>query len=361
MDFGILQFHPYFAPRLWGGSRLGCDVDGTPSKEPIGETWLISDHPQCESIVRHGPRQGVSLRALMEELGDTLLGSQAKRALNGRFPLLLKVIDAQDVLSVQVHPDDEAARALGEKDGGKTEMWHILEAAPGSRITAGLQGNQKKESLRQALETGHCADLLRNFSVSPGDSVFVPAGMVHAIGAGIMLAEIQQNSDITYRLYDWDRVDSEGKPRELHVDQALEVTRFEGLGSGRIAPLRCTEDTYEREYLCACRFFATEHIRFHGDTVFTMRGTSFRIVLALDTPLRLADAFGNYVLQPGEGALVPPWLPQWEAQGEGAFLSFYAPEFQEDIILPLEAHGYSRDQIASLGAGDPDEALASQL
>ncbi|NLN93435.1 MAG: class I mannose-6-phosphate isomerase [Candidatus Hydrogenedens sp.] len=361
MDFGILQFEAYFAPRLWGGSRLGA-LSGTPvTEEPIGEAWLISDHPQCESVVSHGPRQGTSLRMLMDELGSTLLGSQAKAALNGRFPLLLKLIDAQEVLSVQVHPDDDAARALGEKDGGKTEMWHILEAASGSRITAGLQPGLSKEGLHQALQTGRCAELLRSFAVSPGDSVFVPAGMVHAIGAGILLAEIQQNSDITYRLHDWNRVDPDGKPRELHVDQALEVTRFNGSGCGRIAPLRCTEDSYERDYLCACRFFATERIRFHGDTVFAMSGSSFRIVLALDGPLHLADPFGSSVLQPGEGALIPPWLPHWEAQGKGSFLCFYVPQFEEDIIQPLEAHGYSREQIASLGAGDPAEALASCL
>lgn len=361
MDFGILQFESYFAPRLWGGKHLSAQKEALPASEAIGEAWLISDHPQWESLVKYGPQEGNSLRQLLEEYGTTLLGSQAKPALNGRFPLLLKLIDAGDVLSVQVHPDDEAALALGETDGGKTEMWHILKSAAGSKITAGLQPGQNAQSLRAAVEEGYCAELLRDFPVSPGDSIFVPAGMVHAIGGGILLAEIQQNSDITYRLYDWDRVDKEGKPRELHVDRALEVTCFNDAGGGRVAPLRCTEASYEREYLCACPFFASERITVQQTTTFPMTGRSFKIVLALHEALRLEDPFGAYTVEAGSAALIPAWLPEWSVEKGGEFLCFYVPHFQEDIITPLEAHGYSRAQIAALGAGVPEMGTPASL
>ena len=361
MNFGILQFSEQYAPRLWGGSRLAALGKMLPADQCIGEAWLIADHPQCESRVISGERKGDTLRTLMEEWGDRLLGTAAHPAANHRFPLLLKLIDAGDMLSVQVHPDDAAAKALHEPDGGKTEMWHILNAAPDSRIISGTRHGVTADSFRTSLPEGGCGKLLREFPVSPGDSIFVPAGAVHAIGAGILLAEIQQNSDITYRLYDWGRVDVRGIPRELHVDKGLQVARFGEDTGGRMAPLRCTGETCVSEYLCASRFFAAQRITLYHKTRFTMTGSSFRIILALQQQLVLEDQFGTASLQPGEAALVPAWLPWWEASGTGSFLCFYVPDATADIIEPLRRHGYSNRQILSLGEGDPGRMLQSLL
>ena len=346
MKIGILKFHETYVERIWGGNKLrqvlGRSIDAT---APIGEAWLIADHPSCESVVAEGMFQGKTLRNLMEMNGADILGTHAKPTPAGRFPLLLKLIDAGDVLSVQVHPDDAQVAALNEPDAGKTEMWYVLDADPESTLLSGLCEGVTRESFEAALEKGDTATLMHSFPVSKGDSVFVPAGNVHAIGAGILLAEIQQNSDITYRLFDWNRVDSNGNARELHIEKALAVMNFNsGLGE-RITPLTYTENGVKHELLATCPYFAAERLIFSSHAEFETGGKSFHIVQALNETVTIGSQNSQCNLSPGEAALVPASTGKWYIGSAGSVLHYYVPDIQKDIIALLQQHGHSEEYL----------------
>jgi mannose-6-phosphate isomerase len=205
---------------VWGGRRLQEFLrKPLPTNESYGESWEISDHALHHSVVAGGAHQGRSLRELMEHERGPLLGSAARG--HSKFPWLVKFIDAQDWLSVQVHPDRQAVRSLLPGEEGKTEAWLVLDADPGSRIYAGLLPGTDETRLRTALEKGSVADCLHQFEPRPGDFLFLPAGTVHAVGGGVLMTEVQQTSDATFRLFDWNRRDAHGKGRALHIEQAL--------------------------------------------------------------------------------------------------------------------------------------------
>ena len=220
-----LVFTPLYRRYLWGGRRfatsLGRDL---PPGDDFAESWELVDRGDDQSVVAHGPFAGVTLGRLMRERGDALYGPRSPAS----FPLLFKFLDARRDLSVQVHPDDVRAARLEPPDRGKTEAWYVVDAVPGSRIYAGLRPGIDAHSLAAAVRDGSCADVLHSFEPRAGDSVFIPAGTVHALGAGLLVAEIQQASDVTYRLFDWNRVGADGRARPLHVEAGLEaVTRFQ--------------------------------------------------------------------------------------------------------------------------------------
>ncbi len=220
-----LRFQPILKQALWGGRRLKTLLG-----KPIGhgddyaESWELVDHGDAQSVVEFGPLAGTTLHELVRTRGPELLGRHHPL---DRFPLLLKFLDAQKTLSVQVHPNDQQAARQSPPDAGKTEAWLVLATEPGSLIYAGLHAHVHRDTLRQSLEQGNCESLLHRFEPSVGDCIFIPAGTVHALGAGIVVAEIQQSSDTTFRLFDWNRVGPDGRPRPLHIDRALEVIDFE--------------------------------------------------------------------------------------------------------------------------------------
>jgi mannose-6-phosphate isomerase len=223
-----LTFHPLFKSMLWGGRRLPAFLGRpAPHGDPIGEAWVLSDVEGNASVVAHGPLAGRTLRELLAERRRDVLGSAD--APDGRFPLLLKFIDARQELSVQVHPDDElAVKLAGPGKRGKTEAWVILDRDPAtSRIYAGFRPGVTAGDFREAMAAKTAPKTLHSFTPTPGDCVFLKAGTVHAIGADILLFEVQQTSDITYRLYDWDRIDAKtGRGRELHIDHGLTCSDF---------------------------------------------------------------------------------------------------------------------------------------
>jgi len=346
MQIGILKFHETYVERIWGGNKLrqvlGRNIDAA---APIGEAWLIADHPSCESVVAEGAFQGKTLRDLMESNSADILGTLAKPTPGGRFPLLLKLIDAGDVLSVQVHPDDAQAAALNEPDAGKTEMWHVLDANPESTLLSGLCEGVTRESFETALEKGDTEKFMHSFPVSKGDSVFVPAGSVHAIGAGILLAEIQQNSDITYRLFDWNRVDSNGNARELHIEKALAVMNFNS-GPGKcIKPLTYIENGVTHELLAACPYFTAERLVFSTHAEFEMKGKSFHIVQSLSKAVTVGSENNKCNLLPGEAALIPASTGKWYIDSTCSVLHYYVPDIQEDIVGALQTHGHNKEYL----------------
>ncbi len=252
-----LRFEPILRRLIWGGRRLGTVLD-----KPIGagndfaESWELADYRDAVSVVNEGALAGTTLRDLVHQRGRELLGP----GLPGRdeFPLLVKFIDAREVLSVQVHPDDEQGERLAG-DNGKTETWVVVDAEPGSLIYAGLVPGVTREQFEAAIASGQVEPLLHHFPARPGDCIMIEAGTVHAIGAGVLLAEIQQMSDATFRVFDWGRVGADGRPRELHIRAALESTNFV---RGPVNPLTpacepAGEGNY-RERLSRCPYFALE-------------------------------------------------------------------------------------------------------
>jgi mannose-6-phosphate isomerase len=229
-----LLFEPLFQYRLWGGRKLGAWMDQRlPPQEPIGEAWILSDRPDHASPIANGALKGQTLTDLMRRRSDELLGPLAKRF--ERFPLLLKFLDVKQMLSVQVHPPDDRPELIPAGDTGKTEAWIVLDAEPGSRIYAGLKPGVTAQDLR-TLNLKTADDRLASFKPQIGQAVLIEAGTVHSLGDGVMVFEVQENSDVTFRLYDWDHVDARtGKPRDLQVDKALACI---DLGQGAIAPVR---------------------------------------------------------------------------------------------------------------------------
>ncbi len=218
-----LTFTPIVKERIWGGHRLATVLGKPlPGNQPIGESWELADLADEQSIVDAGPLKGQSLRALTLKWGTQLLGPVLLEG--GSFPALVKYIDADQILSVQVHPDRMAAKKLGGR--AKTEAWYILEAIPGTMIYRGLQPGTRRETFAALLTRGRVEEQLVAQPVHPGDLIPLPAGIVHAIGAGILLAEVQQPSDTTYRISDWGRLGRDGRPRQLHLAEALESTHF---------------------------------------------------------------------------------------------------------------------------------------
>lgn len=222
-----LRFEPFPRPLVWGGRKLGSVLGKSlPDDQDYGESWEVSDHPSHRSRLVQGPSPllGTTLRRLMEDHAAELLGPAAAK--HQTFPWLIKFLDACDWLSVQVHPSDENAPRLWPGEGGKTEAWFILDAEPTARIWAGLKPGVGPEQFRAALESGQGMDCLHSFVPRPGQCLFLPAGTVHAVGGGVLLAEVQQTSDATFRLYDWNRKDAQGKSRTLHIEQGLAATDF---------------------------------------------------------------------------------------------------------------------------------------
>lgn len=305
MPLGPLRFTPLFTKNLWGGRRLPDFLRQPQPDHPhaIGEAWVLSDVDGSPSRVADGPLKGTTLRELMADKPERILGSA--KPINGRFPLLLKFIDARQELSVQVHPDDERAARTKPGASGKTEAWVILESNPAtSRIYSGFRHGVTDETFRAALSEKTTPGTLHSFTPTPGDCVFLRAGTVHAIGADILLFEVQQTSDITYRLYDWDRVDPITKqPRELHIEQGLAVANFAS-GPCPAQPARRLHAGCEQ--LAACEYF-TLH-RWNTDRRFTVGAAGeCRIVVVLESPGRSTIKWSEHVddLQTGDVLLLP--------------------------------------------------------
>ena len=250
-----LRFEPIYQYRLWGGRRLsGLLTAPLPGDGPIGEAWVLSDRDDHQSQVANGPLKGLTIGQLMEQHRAQLMGKLAPRF--RRFPLLLKFLDAREMLSVQVHPSDAYPDLIPAGETGKTEAWVVIEAEKESHIYAGLKPDTTADSLRSSLDNGTIADHLVGIAPKAGDAVFIPAGTVHTLGGGVVVFEVQQNSDVTFRLYDWGHIDAKtGKPRPLQVDQAFACIDFEGSAFGLVAPSVETTMPVERERLFDCEPF----------------------------------------------------------------------------------------------------------
>jgi mannose-6-phosphate isomerase len=298
-----LRFKAIFKTALWGGHALRSMLGATPSPELTGEAWLLSDHGDNYSCVSEGPLAGTTLRKLMIDRQRELIGDAPTA--NGRFPLLLKLLEAKQHLSVQVHPDDERARHMESADRGlgKTEAWVILNTEGEGRIYAGLRPGFGRDDVKRAAASGTLAELLHSFSPRASECIYLHAGTVHAIGAGVTLFEVQQTSDITYRLDDWGRVDARtGRPRELHLEKALACIDFERGPCGTVTPVPLPKNRGER--LVACSYFTVDRLRNERPFDIGMQG-QFRIVVCIEGRGSLLHEDNEYPLVIGDTLLIP--------------------------------------------------------
>jgi mannose-6-phosphate isomerase len=294
-----LRFEPIYQYRLWGGRWLSNLLSTPlPGDEPIGEAWVLSDRDDHQSQVANGPLKGQSIGELMEEFRDQLMGQSASRF--RRFPLLLKFLDAREMLSVQVHPSDAHPDLIPPGESGKTEAWVVIEAGNKSRIYAGLKPGTTAGELRHSLADGTISDRLVTIVPKPGDAVFIPAGTVHTLGGGVVVFEIQQNSDVTFRLYDWGHVDVKtGHPRPLQVDQALASINFAGSNGGRVTPIVGSTTPVEREKLFDCEHFLLWRLR--GDSPFNVGAAEMpRVLVCIEGSGWLDGGGSAYGVNKGE-------------------------------------------------------------
>ncbi len=294
-----LMFSPVYRRYLWGGRRFASAFGRVlPSGDDFAESWELVDRGEDQSVVAAGPLAGATLGSLVRAHGDLLLGKHANHT---AFPLLFKFLDANQVLSVQVHPDDVRAARLTPPDRGKTEAWYVIDAEPGSRIYAGLREGVEPSDLAAAIRAGTCEAVLHSFEPRPGDCVFIPAGTVHAIGAGLLVAEIQQSSDVTYRLFDWNRVGPDGRPRPLHVEVGVEaVTQL-----GPVDPVRrhATSDPAVTR-LVTCDYFVLDEVSPVGSWRLGGDGR-LHFLAVLKGSAHLRDSRSSDAVGPGGCVLVP--------------------------------------------------------
>lgn len=313
-----LRFQPLFRRYLWGGRRLESMLGKSIGKgDDYAESWEIVDHGEDQSVVLNGPLKGKPLEELVALHSVELFGVHAGEP---HFPLLFKFLDCNRTLSVQVHPNDEQGAQLDPPDLGKTEAWVVLAAEPGSKIYAGLKPGVTRESLQQALDAGTCDTCLHEFEPQVGDCVFIKAGTVHALGAGLVIAEIQQASDTTFRLFDWNRVGADGQPRPLHIEQSLEVTDYL---RGPVAPQTPEPTSFAgRERLVTCDKFILERVR-TSERVAVGGDERFHLLAILAGNLNIGDE----QLRAGETCLVPAAAGQVavEPQGEAVLLDIFLP------------------------------------
>ena len=297
-----LKFRPIFKERIWGARNLErLYGKSLPPAVPIGESWEISDRPGDVSVISGGPLAGRDLRWLMENHSRDLLGDAA--GLNGRFPLLIKILDAQDTLSLQVHPP--ASRAAELKGEPKTEMWFITEAQPDAALFVGLRRGVTRAEFERKIADGTVAECFHRHNVTAGDAMFLPSGRVHAIGAGNVIFEIQQNSDTTYRVFDWNRTGLDGKPRELHVPQSLasiDFSDFEPALEPRSAGQR--GDVAVRP-LVNCPSFSVEQISMGAGKSMPLAIQTMHIVGVVSGDVVVESDAEKVSLRAGEFALVP--------------------------------------------------------
>ena len=302
-----LTFHPIFKERVWGGRNLtrlyGKQL---PPAKAIGESWEISDRPGDANVIANGPLAGQDLRWLMENHAGELLGDA--RAFNGRFPLLIKLLDAQEKLSLQVHPPaHQAAKLRGEP---KTELWYIADAAPGAELFVGLKHGVTRAGFERKLHDGSVTECFHRVRVRSGDTMFLPSGRVHAIGAGLVIFEIQQNSDTTYRVFDWNRAGLDGQTRELHVAESLASIDFTDFEPTTVSSPVMIGPNFKCQHLVQAPLFSVDTFTVETRDTILWRCPRMRIIGVVKGKVTVASSNNKpaVTLQPGAFCLVPAGL-----------------------------------------------------
>ncbi len=313
-----LQFEPILKDRIWGGTKLKTYLNKPIITDITGESWEISTVNNEVSIIANGVYAGTSLVDLIDEYTETVLGTKVYAAFGNQFPLLFKYLDAREDLSIQLHPNDVLAQKR-HNTFGKTEMWYVMQADPGSRLIVGFKEQSNPEEYKKHVADKTVLDLLDTKKVKAGDVFFLATGTIHAIGAGILIAEIQQTSDITYRIYDFDRVDAHGNTRELHNDLALEAINYEVVDAQKV---------YETLPNCSntlvdCPYFTTNVISLDGTIEVSKSTSSFTVYMCVggDFTLKIEGEVYRYTI--GDTILIPAFLTDFQLDGQATLLEIY--------------------------------------
>ncbi len=315
-----LKFYPVYKDYPWGGSRIPKTFHRDVPAGIYAESWEISDRDDGMSVVSNGPLSGQTLHELLQTTPEEILGSRVK---GHRFPLLVKLIDAKQKLSVQVHPNDQTAAQFGGE--AKTEMWYLLGDNP-TQVYCGLKKNITRAGFLQAIQEGTSAETLRTVPVEKNSAVFVPGGHVHAIDAGCLILEIQQNSNTTYRLYDWDRMGNDGRPRDLHIEQAIQVIDWNDHQNPLIQPKRLVDtDSFQCWEIIACEYFRLEKLCFSQPLKVPMSGKTFHALFIAEGKTTVEWAGGSESANTGESILIPAALPAYTLSGNATVLRITVP------------------------------------
>ena len=313
-----LQFEPILKDRIWGGEKLKTVLNKPIVSSITGESWELSTVEGDVSVVANGVLKGKSLTELIDTLPNEILGTKVYAQFGKQFPLLFKYLDAREDLSIQVHPNDELAKAR-HNSFGKTEMWYIMQADADARIIVGFKEDSSKEEYVENLNNKTLVSILDDVKVNAGDVFFLETGTVHAIGAGLVVAEIQQTSDITYRLYDFDRKDAAGNTRELHVDLALDAINYNKV------------DTYKKyesapnksNVIVDCPYFTTNIIPLDGKIEGNKDGETFTVYMCIEGTFEIRYENVSYQYKKGDTVLIPAGMRNYVLEGEASILEVY--------------------------------------
>lgn len=320
-----LRFKPYYKSVVWGGSQIGAFKGELLPSDDIGESWEISGYQSHISKVE-SPEElaGMTLDAVISRYGTDLMGRHVYERHGNRFPLILKILDAHRDLSVQVHPNDVAAARIGEPNG-KTEMWYILGTEGDAAIYAGFKSDISHDDLHRHIADGTLMNVIQRYQSAPGDVYFLPAGQVHATGAGNLLLEIQQTSDVTYRLYDYGRLDADGNPRPLHLNEAMQVLSLSGNQELKLRKADKGVDCKREEIICDCDYFKASKIEVGGCGEINNLNDSFMIVFCAEGEVTITDSENHSeTLSRGQTILYPATSTLLKIKGSGTLLTFTA-------------------------------------
>lgn len=311
-----LKFQNIFKSVVWGGEKIAPFKGVSTQQKNIGESWELSGVKGNESVVADGPLAGRTITSLAEEYKGTLLGEKVYASTGSEFPLLVKFIDARDDLSIQVHPDDNLAAERHNGSKGKTEMWYVVQADPKAHLMSGLSKQITPEEYAAKVADNTITDVLHDYDVHAGDVFFLPAGRIHSIGSGCFIAEIQQTSDITYRIYDFGRLGLDGKPRELHTELSKAAIDYTVLPDYKTSYQSCRNQENE---IVSCKYFTTSLYELDKEVTKDMSGLdSFVIAICVEGSGSLSDSEGNSVsLRQGETVLIPACSRSFTLRPEG--------------------------------------------
>lgn len=321
------KFNPIYKEILWGGKRIGEYFDREIPSGNIAESWELSCRDDGMSVIRNGEYSGTELSKLICEYKEQILGTKIYEKYGLYFPLLVKIIDANDKLSVQVHPDDEYAKLIGENNG-KNEMWYILDAKDDAKLIYGLKQNISREDFVNAIKNGTVGDTLNEVRVKAGDCLYIPSGTVHAILEDILIAEIQQNSNTTFRIFDWNRTDKHGNKRELHIEKALDIINFDTNELEKNTRFKeicnLTDNINQKIKLIESEYFNADEININDKYISTVSEDAFMIIMNISGSGKIHWENGSEIINKGDTLLLPACLGKFEIEGSLKMLSICA-------------------------------------
>ncbi len=313
-----LQFRPILKERIWGGEKLKTFLNKPITSKITGESWELSAVEGDISSIANGDFKGKLLTDIIENYPEALLGTEVYKRFGKQFPLLFKYLDAREDLSIQVHPNDELAKKR-HNSFGKTEMWYVMQADENSKIIVGFKEKSSPEHYIQSLKNKTLLSILDSIEVKKGDVFFLETGTVHAIGAGLLIAEIQQTSDITYRIYDFDRIDASGNQRELHVDLALDAINYNKVDTNK---KYSTVENKSNEVV-DCPYFTTNFIPLNGRFSIQKAGRSFTVFMCTEGTFEIKYSDSTYSYKKGDTVLVPAAITKFDLLGNASVLEIY--------------------------------------